>query len=362
MNNLIECITEGKNLEGARQTFLGCTTDEKTEVLERLKAVKTESAAEFLGMVYGQEENKSIRKLIKKALFRLRTSGITVPDIDQDKEPVYRRVTETKHHRGFLSSYDPEGTRIIILGCELKRNAVAFFHAILHCTKGLLDLMTSPVAREGFDALVKDFQETAPGSMMCREISPAYAFYLLDEGSRISGLYRKEIKTILQFTSSMAGPVEKPEDILGLPVPGPIEAEETSVLLEKPIFTSFPLFWASMEQDRHDFESGTASTLLIPPYMVDEKKIRFIQGIVNQEVFREQIPQIRRVLEDYAYLAYLDGAYGTFKGLIETLANAERFQEILQFFVRQVFEREKKDEEQPPAPGLLINPYDQIRR
>jgi len=59
---------------------------------------------------------------------------------------VLKKVETAREERAYLSNYDPDGTRVVLLAFEMRKKQFIFMHAISHFSKGLMELATFPVS------------------------------------------------------------------------------------------------------------------------------------------------------------------------------------------------------------------------
>jgi hypothetical protein len=361
MEDIAKNIDDQSKLEDNASAFRALSREEKLQLLERLKIVKTGTLGQFLNRVYGEESDKEVQKTIKRLLFRLRTLGVEVEEPRIQGEPVLRKIEEQKAHRGLMSNYDQKGTRLVVAAFQSKRNAYLLVHSITHFSDGLLELANLPVDRRGLDAVFKEYIADAPASDYVGEVSPKFAWFLIEESANASGAYGDEIRRLRSFVSRYQGEVQKPEDIYGL-----VTSDITTVMTEDrvlshPIFTPLPLTWPQWEDDRQNYRTIGTSSILLPPYMVEERRDTFLKTLLESERMKPLLSPVKRVAEDYAYLLFCRGEFGAYKGLIELLKGGSGPHRILHFFVKRVLDAAEKTEDRAPG-GLIINPYEQIRR
>ena len=315
----------------------------------------------FLTSILGDEQDKEIQKLIRKQVFRLKTMGIHVEEGRPPGEPALKRMEERRQHKGFVFNFDPAGTRIVITAFEVKRNNFIFVNAITHLTDGLVDLKLAPVSRKDFDTIIAEYRAETRENVVFAEISPRYGAYLIEEGDGISRRYTEDVKQLTDFVSSLKDAVQKPEDIYGLKIPGTFEPLPHGSVLLHDIFTPLTILWDSIEEDRKRIGSFGEATILLPSHMIEEKKEDFLKALVESEPLKSKIPLLRRVLEDYAYMFFQLEQFDCFQATLDLLTTDNGLTKVLSFFVRKSLAVSKEMEEEQ-QPGLIVNPYEQIRR
>lgn len=356
MEEIIKAITDAAGLEDSAKTFQNLSKEKKRALLEALKNVKSETAGIFLNMVYPYEEDKDIQKLIKKLIFRLKTIGIKVDEPGLTGEPVLKKIEERREHRGYISNYDAEDTRLVCAAFEIKKNNFIFVNAVTHLTDGFLELKTAYLDRHNLEAILNEYRHGISKTIVFVEISAKYASYIMNETSTQSAKYIEELKQLKIFASNLKGDIQKPEDLYALPMPDKIEALSLEKILSHGIFELFTLKWDGMDDDKKEFNGIGTSTIVLPPYMVEEKKQTFLKTLIEHERLKSKIPLIRRMMEDYVYIFHCLKEFGAYRGLIETLKDPDALIRILLHFVKKSFENTGQQQ-----PGLIVNPYGQVR-
>ena len=358
MEEIIRAISNAMDVEKKIEAFFVLPDDEKQALLEKLQGTRTETLGIFLNAIYPEEKNKNIRKLIRKLLFRLKSSGIKVEEPRITGEPVIKRIKETYEYRGFISNYDHAHTRLVVAGFEIKRNNYIFLNAEIHFTDGLVELMSAPVDKKGFEGILKTYKDDTKQPMVLEEISPAYAVYLLEEASRRSGKYRDEIKPLKSFMASVIDGIHKPEEIYALSVSDADKAISPEAIFNHVIFEPFFITWGSIEEDTKTYNSTGSGVIVLPQHMVEEKKSEFLKMLIERYDMKSVLPSLKRMMEDYAYLFYCMKEFSYYKGLMEYLKNEDAPGEALSYFLKKSLETGKeKPQEKQQEGGLIVNPY-----
>jgi hypothetical protein len=357
MEEILRNLQSGGDLEVTVEAYVSLTSQEKSKVLERIRGIKTEHVALFLSKALDRTAEREIQKSIKRLLFMLKTQGIRVEEPKISGEAVLRKVEVVREQKAFLSNYDPEDTRVVLLAFEIKKRQFIFMHAISHFSKGLLELAAVPIPRDELDAILKDYLRRTERPMVLPPIAPKYASYLIEEASGLSGAHTDELRNLKPLMAGLKGPVQKPGDIYALPVPQPTRSKSLQAILSDPVLEPFMLAWESIEADKKELDAVANPSIVVPPYVIEERRQAFMNGLVQTDKFKSAGRSLKRMLEDYAYLFHSLGEFETFKGLAEGLPDDQFFRNALLFFMRKSLE--KKEEEQP---GVLVDPFKQQPR
>jgi hypothetical protein len=350
-------INDPGQLEDNVKAFSLLSRENKLDILEKIKEIRTEIIGQFLAQVYNLEHEKQVQKAIKKLLFRLKTSGVKVEELRVEGESVLKKIEEKREHRGLMSNYDGDGTRMAMIALEAKRNTYVLVHGLIHFSKGLVELANAPVDGEGLKHIIAEYLKGSLKPFNVVEVSPRYVSYLIEEASHLSGQYIEEVKQMKGLSTRFGGQVLKPSDIYVLEIPDDTEALSIERILSHELFESFSMTWDTMDDDKKQFdETGSSSTIVLPPYMVEEKRQEFLKGLMENGKIRQSIPSIKRLMEDYAYIFHCLGEFNAYKGMVEVLLQPGGPEKTLTSLVKKVLEQTKEQQ-----PGLIVNPYEQVR-
>jgi hypothetical protein len=354
MEEILRNLQGGGDLEAAVEAYVSLTSQKKSDLLEKIRGIKTEPVALFLGKALERTNERDIQKSIKRLLFMLKTQGVRVEEQKISGDSVLKKVESVREQKAFLSNYDPEDTRVVLLAFELKKKQFVFLHAISHFSKGLLELAAVPISRDELDAMLKDYLRRMERPMVLSPIAPKYASFLIEEASDLSGTHVEELRNLKPLMTALRGPVQKPDGIYTLPVPRETRPKGLQAILSDPIIEPFMLTWETIEADKKELDAVANPSIVVPPYVIEERRQAFMNDLIQMDKLKSAGRSLKRMLEDYAYLFYALGELETFKGLVEGLRDDQFLRSALLFFVRKSLE--KKEEEKP---GVLVDPFKQ---
>lgn len=355
MDDIIRKIEEGEDFEQAVDYFFSLCRDDKVRFLEQFNATKSEEAGIYLNLVLRKAEEKDVQKLIKKLLFRLKTRGVHVDEPLATGEAVLKKIEVIRNEKAFASNYDTEGTRVVLLAVEMKRRQYIFIHAVCHFSDGLVDLAVFPLPQNDLDGLISDYTLKTQPPMALVPVSPRYAAYIIEEASGRTEKYAEEMKGLHALATDLKGEIQRPADIYGLAVPDDTEPKTTEKILAHYLFEPFPFTWDSVELDKKALNEILNPSIVVPPYMIQEKRQAFLKELLQKDAFRAKRPLVKRMLEDYAYLFHALEAFDFYRGIAERVNDEEFIDTAMLHFAGKAFE-EKKPEQQP---GVLVNPFQQ---
>lgn len=360
MEDIVEALARGMAPDEAVGRAMLLTRDEQEELLRDMAALRSEGAARFLTLFYERLTDAKLQKLIKKALFRLKTLGIPVEEPRTPGASVLKKIESPREARSFLSNYDAELTRVVLAAFEAKRHQFVFSHAILHFSRGLVELRSFPLARADLEELLKDYAARTHRPMVLQPISPPYAGYMIEEASAQSGKESEEARSLHRFLSSVKDTPRRPEDVYLLETDEAALPEAPETLFTRDLFQPFQLQWPAMEEDRKGLDQAINPAIVLPPYVVEERRQAFLKDLAGKEGLAPMLPFFRRMLEDYAYLFHTLGELGAARGLIDLLKDRAALEKAFLHFVQKAFAGLER--KATPGPGVIIDPRSLVRK
>jgi hypothetical protein len=247
---------------------------------------------------------------------------------------------------------------VVLLAFELRKKQFVFTHVTERFGEGLVDVMSAPIEKKSLDGLIHDYRSRTRSPMVLVDISPVYAIYLIEEAARHSGKQLEEIKGLKRLATDLTGDIRTPSDIYRLHVPDSVFDVSWQQVLTGPVFEPFNLTWKEIEEDRKEFHAIVNPQIVLPPHVVEEKKMTYLRALAVSEKMKPLRIQVSRMLEDYAYLFYRQGEYANCTALLKVVQADETADLVLQFLLKKSLEQKEDDKKQhEQASGLIINPY-----
>jgi hypothetical protein len=361
MDDIVEHVKEGLQSRETVEKILALPPDQQETLINQILNLRSEEASRFLVLLAEEAPDKKLRKLIKKAVFLLRTQGIAVDEPGAGGESVLKKVESIRETRAFLSNYDPEQTRAVVTVFELKKNQFLFSHGVLHFSDGLSELRSFPVGRSDLDSLIDEYILRTPRPMVIVDISAPYAGYLLEEASRISGKESEEARSLSRFLSGAKGDVRRPSDIHHLVAPTDVPAISIESALNDEVFEPFFLQWSGIENDQAKLAEVVNPSIVLPPYVIQERRGAFLRTVSASGPVASKIMPLKRMLEDTAYLFYRQKQFDRYSALIEAVIDPQSVERVLLHFIGKTLdELARKAQEQ--RTDMIVDPHSLVGR
>ena len=358
MEELTKDIESGE-VEKAVERAVLLSPPELEGLIDRAGRLGTANGGTFLTLLYPRIEDKGLRKLIKKAIFHLKTLGIPVEEPRSLGESVLRRAETVREGRALLSNYDPGQTRAIVAAAETKKKEFLFAHAITHFSKGLEELRTFPVSRNELEDLIGEFTSRMRRPMVLAPVSPPYAGFLLEEASAVSGRHLDDARGVSRLLAASEETVRKPADVYLLEGSGSAGAASVEAVLGSDVLEPFSLEWQGLDEDRTKLRDVTNPAIVLPPHILQERTEAFLKGLLEKEAVASRLPAFKRMLEDTAYLFHSLGEMTNYEALLDLLKDNEGVVKAFVYFLQKAL---RKTEEGGREPGVIIDPRSLVRR
>ena len=153
------------------QTFLGRDPQTDGKLAEQLAAIPHMKIARLLHRMLERTEEKKVRKIIKRSLYRLKSKGIGVEEVLPDKKISILRPLEAEPRKGFGSGIDFLGQQFLLLIIPHAGRGLAVKQGVVSDTKGLVDFSGEEMTRKAFKSFFKEIQENNPFPFVDMEAS-----------------------------------------------------------------------------------------------------------------------------------------------------------------------------------------------
>ena len=180
-------IEEGKSGEEIFQflsPFLNQGSESVERLAEHLANLPYEVTFSILQRMLEGAEEKRVRKAIKRSLYRLRSKGIPVGQISQEKGRSILRPLQVEPPEGYGTSIDPLGHRLLILVIPHAGRGVSVMHGMTSDIQGLINFMGAEMTRKEFKGFFENLHRDV--SMPLLEMEAPYVGFLFVQAYRLT--------------------------------------------------------------------------------------------------------------------------------------------------------------------------------
>ena len=175
-------IANGKSEEEIFQylrPLLEKDREASTRLVELMVTIRDQIAGRLLHRMFEVAQDKKVRKVIKRSLYRLKSKGIAVEEILSDGEKPVLRPLQVEPKEGFASGIDSLGQRLLWLILPHPGRGLTVIHGIVSDQDGIVDFSRDEMTRKGFRTFFEEVQEKNPFPFV--EMEPFYAAFLFTE-------------------------------------------------------------------------------------------------------------------------------------------------------------------------------------
>lgn len=284
---------------------------ELESALTQLGHTRKSEAAELLALVEAVVEDRALRKLARRELHRLRSSGIEAPQpVATSEQPVEGRGSHKQLDvsEAWASDIDPSGARALWLVAERPLGGIWFAALLLNDSQGLQDVTLLDTTRKRFRQQFEERQRDAatwvglPGAYVLQLVREAVDLKR-DSGGRLPGRYQ----AFRDVFGEAPGP---PERALVYESVSPVEAnfnpdwldESPRLVAEQELAGWYVPIPSELRQRALDVARGSSTTLLVPGHAPEQQALQLIADAAQQALTPAVLRAFRRRLEETAYI------------------------------------------------------------
>jgi hypothetical protein len=180
-------IQDGKSDEEIFQFLLplmGRDPEIGVEVVELLTTIPDVKIANVLHHLLRVSDEKRVRRIIKRSLYRLKSKGIAVEVASLDKGGSILRPLQIEPPKGFGGGFDFLGQRFLLLVIPHMGRGWTVMQGVISDTQGLVDFSGEEMTRRGFRGFFEEVQEKSPFPLV--EMEPSYVGFLFVQSYQLT--------------------------------------------------------------------------------------------------------------------------------------------------------------------------------
>jgi hypothetical protein len=188
-------ISDGKSEEEIFQSILPLFKKNPQtggKLAELIVTIPNQRVGKLLHQMFEATQDKKIRKIIKRSLYRLKSKGVATEEILSDKDRSILRPFQADPKEGFASGIDFLGQRLLWLVIPHPGRGLTVLHGITSDVQGLVDFSLDEMTRKGFRSFFEEAQKKNPFPLV--DMEPSYVALLFTQAHQLS-LEKKEISS-----------------------------------------------------------------------------------------------------------------------------------------------------------------------
>jgi hypothetical protein len=180
-------ISDGKSEEEIFQSILPLLEKDpatSAKLAELIVTIPDQRIGKLLHRMFAATQEKKVRKIIKRSLYRLKSKGIAMEEVSSDKERSILRPFQAEPREGFASGVDFLGQRLLWLILPHGGRGLSVLRGIVSDVQGLVDFSQDEMTRKGFRNFFEEAQEKNPFPMV--DMEPPYVALLFTQAHQRS--------------------------------------------------------------------------------------------------------------------------------------------------------------------------------
>jgi len=187
MDKIKADIRDGKSEEEIFQSLrplFGKDTEFDGQVVQHLAAVPDVKIAKVLQKMLHVSNEKKVQKIIKRSLYRLKSKGVVLEEVQRKKEVSILRPLQAEPPKGFVNGYDFSWNRFLLLVIPHAGRGLTVLHALVSDEKGLLNFSGGEISRKEFRGFFEEVQKASPTPMV--EMEASYIGFLFTRAHQLT--------------------------------------------------------------------------------------------------------------------------------------------------------------------------------
>jgi hypothetical protein len=276
--------------------------------LSRTAAQKDEPIALFLTRLKDQTRSSALRRRIKGALYQLSQQGLEVPREAENQKagPAILRQAESLPVDGYLSDFDPLGSRMLTLVVPRVPQGRILVFALANWDQGLEDLTALEVSRKQVKPLLEESEESSGYSFYPAD--PDQVVFLLREAYALSPALKTDDKKVysglMNYLETMGPFATRPiiRDLIPMEEQDNRAGGDWESLKSIPELKAFQLPPDRLSSCAQKLQEVYSSPLVLNAGQRNERLQAIIQQAAADFFTPARVENLHRHLEEIAYL------------------------------------------------------------
>ncbi|MFB3886167.1 MAG: hypothetical protein ACE144_13145 [Thermodesulfobacteriota bacterium] len=156
--------------------FFGRDPESDLQVVGLLSSIRHVKIAGLLHRMLLVSQDKKVRKIIKRSLYRLKSKGFSIEEVPEKKKSSVLRPLQTEPPKGLGGGFDLLGQRFLVLAIPHLGRGWTVMQGVVSDTQGLIDFSGEQMNRKGLKAFLNEVEQRSPFPLV--EMEPPYVGFL----------------------------------------------------------------------------------------------------------------------------------------------------------------------------------------
>jgi len=166
------------------RSLIGKGPETAETLVQLLATIPHIKIANVLHRILQISNDKRVRKVIKRSLYRLKSKGIVVEEVPPEKGASVLRPLRTEAPKGYGGGFDFLGQRFLVLGIPHAGRGWTVMQGVVSDTQGFIDFSGDEMTRKGFRGFFEEVQEKSPFPLV--EMEPSYVGFLFYKAHQLT--------------------------------------------------------------------------------------------------------------------------------------------------------------------------------
>ena len=166
------------------QPFFGKDSQTDGKMVELLATLPDVKIVKILHRMLQASNEKKVRKIIKRSLYRLKGKGIAIEEIPVERGKSILHPLQVEPQKGFGSGIDSLGHRLLLLVIPRTGRGWTVMQGVISDTQGLVDFSGNELTRKRFKEFFEEIQGRSPFPLI--EIEPSYVRFLFTQAYQLT--------------------------------------------------------------------------------------------------------------------------------------------------------------------------------
>jgi hypothetical protein len=290
--------------------FFGKDPQTDGRIVELLASISHVKIAKLLHRMLGVSNEKKVRKIIKRLLYRLKGKGIVVEGILPEKGKPILHPLQAEPSKGFGSGIDSLGQRLLLLVIPHVGRGWTVMEGVVSDTQGLVDFLGEEMTRKGFRTFFEEIQKQGPFPWV--EMEPSYVGFLFIQAHQLplqkgrpspQGYlsFKKEIENIKkEYERPLIHSYLRADEIIG----DDSRLRRAGDLLKNDIFSGWRIEEDQIRPYADAVWEAEESKIVLTPIQKEARFQEIYQKALSELFSGERRFLYQRRLEEMAYYLY----------------------------------------------------------
>jgi hypothetical protein len=180
-------IEDGKSGEEIFQSLrplLGKESEFEGQLAESLATLPYVETAKILQSMLEISSKKTVQKIIRRSLYRLKSKGISTEEVPFKKETSILRPLQAEPPKGMGGGFDSSGHRFLLLVIPHTRRGGTVMEGVISDALGLVNFSGEEVTRKGVRIFLEEIRKSGPSPLV--DIDASYVGFLFVQAHQIT--------------------------------------------------------------------------------------------------------------------------------------------------------------------------------